>query len=329
MMDGSYGESGGTVGAQAPVGIEHAGEDETYYYGTLYTRDMLTAALRGEGTCNSVDRVGHGTACASVAAGNGLATAYSVPAGTYAGVAPEADLMVCRAGDGAFDGDYIKAVEWIADTAASLGRPCVINLSLGGHASAHDGQSAEEQFLDRIAARPGVAICVSAGNEGRQSFHTSGRFGPRDSGYADVESDPVELFVSNTTELHAYYGMNDDWGFALVGLDNFLTDAQGEPGVVYVSCQSDRYSVSVSDNITGLDLSNWQAAITFRDASADREIVSFPVPPGRLSGLCLRHHRQRARRALRLLPTHVYRREFRARRRSDAHGLFAGQRRTA
>ncbi|MBU0741542.1 S8 family serine peptidase [bacterium] len=280
MLDSSYDDSGGTIGNEAPVGIEYMGLDLDIKQGTLYTRDQLNAALAGSGVCNSVDVVGHGTACASIAAGNGLATAYGVPAGTWAGLAPEADLMICRAGDGSFESEYVKAVEWIAETARGLGRPCVINLSLGGHGSAHDGNAAEEQLFNELVRQPGVVICVSAGNEGRMSFHTSGRFGPRAEGQMDVESAPVELFVSETTQLHAYFDAEDDWGFAIAGLNNFLTDEYGNPGVVYLKNVDDSLSMVVSDNLATTDLSEWFAAITFADASNEREVVAVPVLPG-------------------------------------------------
>jgi minor extracellular serine protease Vpr len=280
MIDTSFDDSEGAIGSTAPIGVDFMGLDMDLRLGTLYSRDEITAALRDQGVCNSVDVVGHGTACASIAAGNGLATAYSVPAGTYAGLAPDADLMVCRAGDGSFESEYVKAVEWIADTAQSLGRPCVINLSLGGHGSAHDGNDAEEQILNQIAARPGVVICVSAGNEGRESFHTSGRFGPRVEGQMDVDSAPVELFVSEQTQLHAYFGSDDDWGFAIAGLDNFLVDEYGNPGVIYLQNIDDSLTLNVSDTLANMDLTEWFSAISFADASDSREVITVPVMPG-------------------------------------------------
>ncbi|MBC8423730.1 S8 family serine peptidase [bacterium] len=280
MVDTSYDDSGGTIGNEAPVGVDYMGLDLDIRQGALYTRDDINAALQGTGTCNSVDVVGHGAACASIAAGNGLATAYSVPAGTYAGLAPEADLMICRAGDGSFSNDYVKAVEWIADTARSLGRPCVINLSLGGHASAHDGNAAVELILNQVTMQPGVVVCASAGNEGRESFHTSGRFGPQVEGQMDVESAPVELFVSETTTLLAFYDSDDDWGFAIAGLDNYLVDEYGNPGLVYLKNVDDSLSMVVSDNMANVDLSEWTAALAFEDASVEREVLGVALPPG-------------------------------------------------
>lgn len=192
FVDESFDGSDGAIGNQAPVtmpglfGIE-------LHYGTLYDRDQINAALRGEGACGSVDLSGHGTACMSIAAGNGLATGGVVEPGTWAGLAPGADLIAVRAGDGSFDDRYIHAVKWIIDTAASLGRPCVINLSLGGHYSSHDGFEEAEQVLNSLvgAGHPGAVVCVSAGNEGRSSFHAAGRFGPRREGQMDVDSPGV------------------------------------------------------------------------------------------------------------------------------------------
>jgi subtilisin family serine protease len=227
MGDSSWKTSGGEIGSAPPeLG------DAKLQVGTLYTQEQINAALKGRGTVNSTDSFGHGTACAGTAAGNGRATRNGVPAGIYTGVAPEADLIVIKAGD---DDElqrlYFMAAQWLATKAQSLGKPGVINMSFGWHDTAHDGTAPDEQFLDAIAGagKPGVVICAAAGNEGRESFHVGGRFGPRRPEQADVESAPAELFITKTTDLIAYFDHPDDWGLAVTGLDKFLVDENGHP----------------------------------------------------------------------------------------------------
>jgi subtilisin family serine protease len=150
------------------------------YGGTLYTEAFINDALAGTRIVQEVDRNGHGTHVTGSAAGNGRATSNGVPAGTYAGVAPEADIVFVKssAGDvgGIPDIDVIHAAVFIDSVAKVLGQPYVINLSLGGHEGAHDGTSLQEQALDNLIGpnKKGKAIVVSAGNEGLDSLHAGG-----------------------------------------------------------------------------------------------------------------------------------------------------------
>ena len=231
MTDSSWSVSGGKIGSKPPA--DNAGKP----LGTLYTQDQINAALRGTGHVASEDLVGHGTACAGTAAGNGRATGGGIPAGTYAGVAPEADLVIVRAGAGeGIMGLYYLGTRWIAQTAKALGEPCVISQSFGSQDNPHDGSSEEETIMNDIAGagKPGVVICAAAGNEGRESFHAGGRFGPKQEGQGDIQSSPIELFVSKDTEMDAYFSNADDWGLVVIGLDNFLVGTDGQPDPMFI-----------------------------------------------------------------------------------------------
>jgi len=231
MTDNSWTSSAGKIGSKPPA--EAGGKP----LGTLYTQAQINDALKGKAQVASEDLAGHGTACAGTAAGNGRATGAGVPAGTYAGVAPEADLVIVRAGTGdGVLGVYYLGTRWIAQTAKALDKPCVISQSFGSQDSPHDGSSEEEAVMNDIAGagKPGVVICAAAGNEGRQSFHAGGRFGPKQEGQGDIQSSATELFVTKDTELDAYFSDADAWGLAVVGLDNFLVDASGHPDSLFL-----------------------------------------------------------------------------------------------
>lgn len=289
MTDNSFETSGGKVGTRPPV-VQDGGARGP---GTLYTGKQITDALRGADTVNSTDNFGHGTAAAGTAAGNGRATANGVPAGSYAGVAPEADLIVVKAGDcGGFDDTYLLGTHWIAQVAKQLSRPVVINHSLGAHFSAHDGGEPAEQLMNKLsgAGKPGVAITVAAGNEGRYSFHGSGRFGPRRPGQADVNGSQLEVVVSpqrtsGRTWLNGYFDKGDDWGLVVRGSGNFLVDQIGRPFNLFIYKMGDEIRVQLQEGFKEPDYFKELARVILEnsrlagpDEKADRLWV--PLPPG-------------------------------------------------
>ena len=153
------------------------------YGGTLYTELEINNALNSIGTVNESDVVGHGTHVAGIAAGNGLATGNGIPAGTYVGIAPEADLIIVKGtrdhGSNSFnEWDYINGMHFIDSLATAWGKSYVINLSLGGSGGPHDGKGLGEQAIDNLVG-PGItgkAVVVSAGNDGGKAIHASGTF---------------------------------------------------------------------------------------------------------------------------------------------------------
>lgn len=125
--------------------------------------ERLLNALEGD---EPTDVVGHGTHVASIAAGNGE------PDGTYLGTAPEADLIVAQVGTGPagaiFDVNILMSARFVFDRAQALGRPAVVNVSLGSNFGGHDGTSALEVGLATLLDRPGRAIVVASGNSAGQ-----------------------------------------------------------------------------------------------------------------------------------------------------------------
>lgn len=137
--------------------------------GKEFTQAQINNELDGTpaGVVDEEDFSGHGTHVASTAAGDGSASG-----GTYKGVAPEAELIIVKAGDEGFSTtNIINGITYIRQKAVAAGKPFVINMSLGGHDGAHDGTSAEETAVDAEVATSGRQIVIAAGNEGSDPIY--------------------------------------------------------------------------------------------------------------------------------------------------------------
>lgn len=149
-----------------------------FTFGAFYSKADIDAALLGGPTLLTQDGYGHGTHVAGSAAGNGRQTGNGVSSGTFAGVAPAADLVAVRVfdKDGVFCNacDLVSGIDFVDGFARAAGKPWVGNMSLGDDTGgAHDGTSPDELAIDAAVgpARPGTQMAVAAGNSGRSDRH--------------------------------------------------------------------------------------------------------------------------------------------------------------
>lgn len=163
---------------QAPLGT-HADLEAKYAVvtangqkvGAVLSSEELSAWLLNgppEGRALPIDSGGHGTHVMGIAAGS------MVPGEDYAGVAPDADLVVVRASFlGAAESEFIaRGTAFAFDRAEAAGQPAVVNLSLSDDVGPHDGTSALEGMLASLvgSAHPGHSIVVAAGNSAQPSL---------------------------------------------------------------------------------------------------------------------------------------------------------------
>lgn len=139
------------------------------------THDDLSSQVVGEknfsASADAVDRVGHGTHVASIAAGTGAKSG-----GRFKGVAPGAKLISGKVLDDNGFGDdsaVLAGMEWAAAEGAD-----VVNLSLGGPDS--PGVDPLEEAVDRLSAEKGILFAIAAGNEGEDGASTLGSPGSAD-----------------------------------------------------------------------------------------------------------------------------------------------------
>jgi subtilisin family serine protease len=111
-------------------------------------------------SANGTDPDGHGTHVTGIATGADEA---------FCGIAPSARLAIVKTD---FEDAHIQdGVRRIFDLATQLQMPAVVNLSMGGHADAHDGTDDLDVLLDALSG-PGRIVVAAAGNEGADSIHT-------------------------------------------------------------------------------------------------------------------------------------------------------------
>ncbi|WP_205511234.1 S8 family peptidase [Longitalea arenae] len=151
------------TGEVSPVGMG---------YGVEYTREQINDELDGTPTnyVRERDINGHGTHVAGTAAGNGAALPLTRK---YTGMAPEADIVVIKGGNGSFSNtNVINGIAYLKNLANSLGKPVVLNMSIGSQFGPHDGTREYELVVDDFTASgPGRAVVISAGNDHGSNIH--------------------------------------------------------------------------------------------------------------------------------------------------------------
>jgi hypothetical protein len=113
----------------------------------------------------------HGSHVMGIAAGNALAT------NKYRGIAPEADLAaVAISFDDYFLSSFVDGLHYLYSKATALGRPCVINSSVGSYGSGHDGKDLYAQLVAQlIEAQPGRVLVQAGGNARQFPIHLGAR----------------------------------------------------------------------------------------------------------------------------------------------------------
>lgn len=135
-----------------------------------YGQEWSAADIDG-GICTHDDQPaywGHGSNVAGVAAGNGLAV------NNFEGAAPKADIIAVSSNLNApnWTNTVADAVHYIFSKADSLGKPCVINASLGTYLGSHDATDlAAQTIINLVNAKNGRAFVCAAGNAGHLAFH--------------------------------------------------------------------------------------------------------------------------------------------------------------
>ncbi len=209
--------------------------------GKTFTETDINNALAGNGTVGEKDTNNHGTHVTGTAAGNG--TLNGTTLGMHAGIAPDADLIIVKANRAGSEGfgedDQVASLVWIRDQAKALNAPFVINMSLGGHGSQHDGTDVVEKTIDTLlgdnmttAGLKGRQVVIAAGNEGTALIHAGRHFeqGVAGSWTFQMSSEAKGLFIVQAAADSFNYTITKPGGgtLQLLSTANSASDADVE-----------------------------------------------------------------------------------------------------
>ncbi|MBE6022933.1 MAG: peptidase S8 [Cellulosilyticum sp.] len=164
--------------------------------GTVYTNEQINEALQYQTEAEqlavvpSQDTIGHGTALAGIAAGNGRGSSNR----RNKGMAPACELVIVKIGRiqprYPRDIEIIEGINFVIEKAKELNRPISILLGVGHNLTAHDGTEPLEIYMTRRYDNWLINFVVGTGNEGDTNLHTSGKLetGQSQTIQIDIES---------------------------------------------------------------------------------------------------------------------------------------------
>lgn len=137
--------------------------------------------------------MGHGTHTAGIAAGTTV--------DKYGGMAPGAELVMVGIPNNDLDMvNVVRGVRYIAAYAASVGKRCVINISMGSHDGPHDGTGYFQQYMEELNKRYGTIFVLSSGNEADKSLYLHKKFTATDTSLSTI----MAVSGLNSSEIYAY-----------------------------------------------------------------------------------------------------------------------------
>ncbi len=165
---------------------------QPYNYGIVWDSAQINS-----GACFSTENsTAHGTTVTGMAVGNGRAN------GTNKGFAPEADIIIVESNFNMpnWTLTVADACDYIFKVADTIGKPAVVNLSLGTYLGSHDGNDPAAQYMEALMnEKTGRIVVCAAGNSGAQGkYHVRGL----------VDTDTSFVWILNNPNTNAAFGAN-------------------------------------------------------------------------------------------------------------------------
>lgn len=164
-----------------------------YYDEPNGIRKVLDSEAEIAAWTTDYDGAYHGTHVAGIMTG-------SYNANGYGGMAPGAEIVATTSQ--LYDAGILSACEDIIEYAKSVGKPAVINLSVGSYNGPHDGTTLFNRYMSLLGEE--AVICMAAGNEGIKNNTYRVTFG---------ESTPAwRTAIEGNDWVHFnIYGLTDAW----------------------------------------------------------------------------------------------------------------------
>ena len=137
--------------------------DSNHSWGSVFMDEQIDTL--------TTDKAGntHGTHTASIAAGRHF--------NGWGGMAPGADIVLCASWSlnvSLYEPEVIDCVNYIYSYADSVGKPCVISVSVSTNEGPHDGNDRVSKAIAQMVG-PGHIFVIAAGNNGVRQAYCSGQ----------------------------------------------------------------------------------------------------------------------------------------------------------
>lgn len=215
---------------------------QPYNYGQLWTRqDILNGLITSTETT-----VGHGTTVTGIAAGNGLGN------GRNKGFAPDCDIIAVKS-DFSLPNwtlTIADACDFIFKVADTLGKPAVVNLSLGTYLGSHDAKDPAGQAIDAMLdAKPGRIVVCAAGNSGNeQKYHVKNETINANTSFVWFKNNPSGALGANTIYFDLWSDLPEAGFFYSFGA-NLPSGSFAERGVSQIHYAQSGLGTEIRDTI--------------------------------------------------------------------------------
>ena len=177
-------------------------DGENILPGTVFMDEQIDTLKRDEsGT--------HGTHVAGIAAGTHV--------NGYGGMAPGADIVLCSEpsmGTGIIELYVINCLKYIFSYADSVGKPCVVNLSVSTRFGPHDGNDKLSKAIAQLTG-PGRIVVIAAGNNGNTGLYVN---------QPVTEDKPLNMLIGHVAT-HA----DDSYQYKYVRVDSWVREKNVRP----------------------------------------------------------------------------------------------------